>query len=140
MLVRTGGRYAGSRGGGDRTWLLIKHRDDWAGDVDIVEFAPLSVKSNGDFEDILADDTPAIWQSNRPAKGGATGAMLNKIIEKAAGLKAATRRTNERAATTPSTGKRTASSKRSPGEGRRHRRDVHRDHRARGEAEGRARI
>ena len=46
--------YAGARGGGDRSWLLIKHRDDWAGDVDITEFAPLSVKSDGDFEDILA--------------------------------------------------------------------------------------
>jgi bifunctional non-homologous end joining protein LigD len=88
VLVRTGGRYAGARGGGDRSWLLIKHRDDWAGDVDIVEFAPLSVKSNGDFEDILAEDTPAVWQSNRPAKGGDAGAMLATIIERAAKLKA----------------------------------------------------
>ena len=37
-------------------WLLIKHRDDWAGDVDITEFAPRSVKSDGDFEDILGED------------------------------------------------------------------------------------
>src|SRR5215831_8953402 len=54
VLVRTGGRYAGQRGGsgaGQRSWLLIKHRDDWAGDLDITEFAPLSVKSEGDFED-----------------------------------------------------------------------------------------
>jgi hypothetical protein len=71
-----------------RSWLLIKHRDDWSGPVDITEFAPLSVKSGGDFEDILAADTPAIWTSNRPAKGGATGALLNEIIEKAAVLKA----------------------------------------------------
>jgi bifunctional non-homologous end joining protein LigD len=89
VLVRTGGRYAGARGGGDRTWLLIKHRDDWAGDVDIAEFAPLSVKSGGDFEDILAEDTPAVWQSNRPAKGGDAGAMLETIIERAAALKSA---------------------------------------------------
>jgi hypothetical protein len=110
--VRTkGAAYAAGR-----SWLLIKHRDDWSGAIDITEFAPRSVKSDGDFEDILAADTPAIWQSNRPAKGGATGAMLNKIIEKAAALKAATHRTNERAATTPSASKRTASSKRSPGE------------------------
>src|SRR6188474_3382207 len=88
VLVRTGGRYAGARGGGDRSWLLIKHRDDWAGDVDIVEFAPLSVKSGGDFEDILAEDTPALWTSNRPAKGGDAGAMLARIIERAAKLKA----------------------------------------------------
>ena len=74
--------------GEGRSWLLIKHRDDWAGPVDIAEFAPLSVKSGGDFEDILASDTPAIWSSNRPAKGGATGKMLEEIIQKAASLKA----------------------------------------------------
>ena len=71
-----------------RSWLLIKHRDDWAGPIDIAEFAPRSVKSDGDFEDILASDTPAIWVSNRPAKGGATGKMLEDIIQKAAVLKA----------------------------------------------------
>jgi len=86
VLVRTGGRYPG--GGGDRSWLLIKHKDDWAGDVDIVEFAPKSVKSNGDFEDILAADKPDVWVSNRPAKGGEAGEMLAKIIERAAALKA----------------------------------------------------
>jgi len=88
VLVRTAGRYAGSRGGGDRTWLLIKHRDEWAGDVDITEFAPKSVKSDGDFEDILGEDTPAVWVSHRPAQGGEAGAMLAKIIERAAKLKA----------------------------------------------------
>ena len=58
VLVRTAGGYAGARGGSDgaRSWLLIKHRDDWAGDVDITEFAPKSVKSDGDFADILAED------------------------------------------------------------------------------------
>jgi bifunctional non-homologous end joining protein LigD len=89
VLVRTGGRYPGARGGsGDRSWLLIKHRDDWAGDVDITAFAPKSVKSGGDFEDILGGDAPAIWHTNRPAKGGDTGAMFTEIIEKAARLKA----------------------------------------------------
>jgi bifunctional non-homologous end joining protein LigD len=85
VLVRTGGRYAS--GGGDRTWLLIKHRDEWAGDVDITEFAPKSVKSEGDFEDILAAERPDVWVSNRPAKGGEAGEMLAKIIERAAALK-----------------------------------------------------
>src|SRR4026209_1901472 len=66
VLVRTGGRYPGARGTGGRTWLLIKHRDDWAGDLDILDFAPRSVKSDGDFEDILGEDTPAVWLSNRP--------------------------------------------------------------------------
>src|SRR2546425_8978690 len=94
VLVRTGGRYPGSRssgapGSGDaRSWLLIKHRDEWSGDLDITEFAPRSVKSDGDFEDILAQDTPAVWVSNRPAKGGEAGAMLAEIIARAAKLKA----------------------------------------------------
>src|SRR6476646_3383628 len=88
VLVRTGGRW-GSSGGGDRSWLLIKHKDDWAGDVDIAEFAPRSVKSDGDFEDILAADNPAIWHTNRPAKGGETGAAFEKIIARAAAIKSA---------------------------------------------------
>ena len=61
-----------ARPGGDpsgRSWLLIKHRDDWAGAVDIAEFAPLSVKSDGDFEDILAADTPAIWTFESAREG-----------------------------------------------------------------------
>ncbi len=111
VLVRTGGRY-GSRGGDARSWLLIKHRDDWAGDVDITEFAPRSVKSEGDFEDILAADNPDIWVSHRPAEGGEAGAMLAKIIERAAALKAgrkapdaaktaATKRSDRQAAAAP---------------------------------------
>jgi bifunctional non-homologous end joining protein LigD len=85
VLVRTGGRY----GSGDaRSWLLIKHRDEWAGEVDITEFAPRSVKTEGDFEDILAADNPDVWVSHRPAEGGEAGAMLRRIIERAAALKA----------------------------------------------------
>ena len=92
VLVRTGGRWGSRSGGGEaRSWLLIKHRDEWAGDVDITEFAPLSVKSRGDFEDILAADHPDVWQSNRPAKGGEAGAMLAAIIDKVAKLKAGAR-------------------------------------------------
>jgi bifunctional non-homologous end joining protein LigD len=88
VLVRTGGRYGNSRGGESaRSWLLIKHRDDWSGDLDITEFAPRSVKSDGDFEDILGEDAPAVWQSHRPATGGDAGAMLAQIIERAARLK-----------------------------------------------------
>ena len=99
VLVRTTGRYAAARGADTpgrgasassdgRTWLLIKHRDDWSGDLDITEFAPRSVKSDGDFEDILGDDAPAVWRSNRPAQGGDAGAMLAQIIDRAAKLKA----------------------------------------------------
>jgi bifunctional non-homologous end joining protein LigD len=90
VLVRTSGRYPGSRGGNEgRSWLLIKHRDEWSGDLDITAFAPRSVKSDGDLEDILAADQPDVWRSNRPAKGGESGAMLAAIIERAAKLKAA---------------------------------------------------
>ncbi len=90
VLVKTSGRFHGAReGSGDRSWLLIKHRDDWAGELDIAEFAPRSVKSDGDFEDILAEDHPAIWHTNRPAKGGDTGKMFEQIIARAAALKSA---------------------------------------------------
>ena len=85
VLIRTGGRWGGGDG---RSWLLIKHKDEWAGELDITEFAPKSVKSGGDFEDILAADTPDVWESHRPAKGGEAGAMLAKIIERAARLRA----------------------------------------------------
>jgi bifunctional non-homologous end joining protein LigD len=94
VLVRTSGRYQGARSGANRdarSWLLIKHRDDWSGDLDIAEFAPRSVKGGGDFEDILANDTPAVWMSNkpaRPAQGGEAGVLLADIIERAAKLKA----------------------------------------------------
>jgi bifunctional non-homologous end joining protein LigD len=87
VLVRTGGRYAGARGGDGRSWLLIKHQDEWSGDLDITEFAPRSVKSDGDFEDIVGADTPEVWLSHRPAKGGDAGAMLAQIIDKVARLK-----------------------------------------------------
>ena len=88
VLVRTSGRYAGARGESDRSWLVIKHKDEWSGDLDITEFAPMSVTSGGDFEDILAEDTPAVWRSHRPAKGGEAGAMFAAIIERAAILRA----------------------------------------------------
>jgi bifunctional non-homologous end joining protein LigD len=82
VLVRTRGKWAGGSGG-DRSWLLIKHRDDWAGDVDITEFAPTSVKSKGDFADILAQDRPEIWISNRPAQSGEAGTMFKRIVARA---------------------------------------------------------
>jgi bifunctional non-homologous end joining protein LigD len=81
-LVRT-------RGADGRSWLLIKHRDEWAGELDIGEFAPLSVKSSGDFADILASGDPDVWRSNRPARGGQSGAMLEQIVTRALALKAA---------------------------------------------------
>src|SRR5947208_9581485 len=90
VLVKTSGRFYGNpQGGGDRSWLLIKHKDDWAGDVDIAEFAPRSVKSKGDFADILAEGNPDIWISHRPAQGGEAGALFQKIIERALEMRGA---------------------------------------------------
>jgi bifunctional non-homologous end joining protein LigD len=109
VLVRTGGRYAGASA--SRSWLLIKHRDDWSGDLDITEFAPKSVKSGGDFEDILGEEAPAVWRSNRPGKGGDAGAMLAEIIEKAARLKAGRART---AGPAPKAGQAAAPARRRP--------------------------
>jgi bifunctional non-homologous end joining protein LigD len=74
-----------------RTWLLIKHRDAWAGDVDVTKFAPLSVKSFGNLPDILAADNPSVWNSHRPAGGGKAGAMLEEVIAQAAERKAGTK-------------------------------------------------
>lgn len=85
-LVRTRGY--GSKSEDGRSWLLIKHRDDWAGDLDITEFAPLSVKSEFDFHEILADDNPAIWETHRPVSTGETGKRFEQVIARAAELKA----------------------------------------------------
>jgi bifunctional non-homologous end joining protein LigD len=86
VLVRTRG-YGGERGAG-RSWLLIKHRDDWSGDLDIAEFAPLSVKTEFDFPEILAADNPDVWRSQKPVSGGETGQLLREVIEQAAAIKA----------------------------------------------------
>ena len=68
--------------GDGRSWLLIKHSDDWAGDVDITEFAPRSVKSDGDFADILAADKPDMW-TVEPAGEGRRGGRDARIDHRA---------------------------------------------------------
>jgi len=87
VIVKTHGY-----GGAPNSWLLIKHRDDWAGPINITEFAPLSVKTpNADFAEILSDRTPDLWLSNAPAKGGDTGAMFKRIIERALSMSSGTK-------------------------------------------------
>ena len=96
VIVKTRGypSSSGRSGGAPNSWLLIKHKDDWAGAIDITTFAPLSVKTpNADFAEILQGRTPDIWLSNAPARGGDTGAMFKKIIERALSMKAPKRRT-----------------------------------------------
>jgi bifunctional non-homologous end joining protein LigD len=91
VLVRTKGGYA-SRGQEGRSWLLIKHRDEWSsGELDIAEFAPLSVKSEGDFAEILSQENPDIWRSNRPAQSGETGALFEKIVAQAMQMRSGAR-------------------------------------------------
>jgi bifunctional non-homologous end joining protein LigD len=86
-LVRTKGRWSGGSDA-SRSWLLIKHRDEWAGPVDITAFAPLSVKSRGDFADILAQEHPSVWESHRPAQTGETGRMFARIVARALEMRA----------------------------------------------------
>jgi bifunctional non-homologous end joining protein LigD len=90
VLVRTRGynRKGASREDDGRSWLLIKHRDEWSGDLDITTFAPLSVKSELDLPEILAADAPDIWNSGKPASH-ASLAHLRKIVEQAVAIKAA---------------------------------------------------
>lgn len=77
-LIRT-------RGMGDgRSWLMLKHKDEWAGPVDIASFAPYSIKTGGDFTDILAQDAPDLWTSNRASKGGP--AHMVKVVERAVAI------------------------------------------------------
>ena len=85
--VKLKGSWALIRTGGDgRSWLLLKHRDEWAGPLDIATFAPFSVKSSGDLTDIVATGAPAVWKSHRGATSGTAGLM--KIVEKAVALRA----------------------------------------------------
>ena len=102
VIVKTHG-YGPSTSSGradSNSWLLIKHRDDWAGPINITEFAPLSVKTpDADFAEILSGKTPEIWLSNAPAKGGDTGAIYKKIIERAMSMKAKAQKTKAKTTT-----------------------------------------
>lgn len=68
-------------------WLLIKHKDEWAGDVDIVNFAPLSVKSDKDYKGILAQGYPEEWKTHPPAKGGEAGKLYRTLLSNVAAKK-----------------------------------------------------
>lgn len=101
VLVRTRSR---GRTDDGRSWLLIKHRDEWAGEIDVAKIAPVSVKGFGGFADILAEENPEIWQSHRPVEGGVTGQLLGEIIEQAAKIRLKRERssvTRQRAKSTP---------------------------------------
>ena len=82
VLVRTRGwgKSAGREDG--RSWLLMKHKDEWAGELDITDFAPKSVKSDSTFREILAQDAPDVWLSNRGNSGEASIDTLASILGK----------------------------------------------------------
>jgi len=88
VLVRTKGGWGGAPRAGSTSWLLIKHRDDWAGPVDIAAFAPLSVKSEGDFADILQQQRPEIWQSSRGSAAVGDDRALARIVARALEMRA----------------------------------------------------
>jgi bifunctional non-homologous end joining protein LigD len=119
VLVRTRG-YGGRRGEAPRgeSWLLIKHRDDWAGPIDITRFAPASVKSGGSFRDILLQESPGVWKGNPGSSATGSDAALAKIVQKVVALEEEEGRADsasgaappraparKRAARTPSSGK-----------------------------------
>jgi bifunctional non-homologous end joining protein LigD len=61
VLVRTAYR-------GENTWLLIKHRDEYAGDADIT-LKDKSVVSGKTLEQVAASKTSDQWISNRTSNG-----------------------------------------------------------------------
>lgn len=61
-------------------WLLIKHKDEWAGDLDILNFAPLSIKTDRDFKAILSQGYPKDWKNHPPAKGGEAGELYRSLL------------------------------------------------------------
>jgi bifunctional non-homologous end joining protein LigD len=63
VLVRTKGKFG--HGSDKPSWLLIKHKDEWAGAVDVTALAPLSVKSFEDIEQIENDTNAKRWNSHR---------------------------------------------------------------------------
>ena len=70
---RTGGRTpdrvvvagAGPRIGDARSWLLIKHRDDWAGEVDITSSRRRASRATATSS--ILGEAPAVWVSSASA-------------------------------------------------------------------------
>jgi DNA ligase D-like protein (predicted 3'-phosphoesterase) len=54
-------------------------------------------RAKATFADILSQDNPDIWHSNRPAKGGDTGALFERIIQQAQALKSGAKAADGRA-------------------------------------------
>jgi len=79
-LVKShGGKY-----GGDKSWLLIKERDEYArtgADAHIVETEPQSVASGRDL-DAIASDADRVWHSNKSvAENVKTGRVARRQVD-----------------------------------------------------------
>jgi len=73
VLVRTRGRPGDSK----PSWLLIKHRDEWASSEDVTELAPRSIVSNRLLIEIARDEGGDVEK----AADGDPPALLRKILE-----------------------------------------------------------
>lgn len=73
VLVRTRGRPGDSK----PSWLLIKHRDEWASVEDITELAPRSIVSNRLLIEIARDEGGDVEK----AADGDPPALLRKILK-----------------------------------------------------------
>lgn len=111
VLVRTRGAYPGARRGPDghsTSWLLIKHDDEWSGPLDITTFAPASVKSGGDIDDVLHAELPAVWKSRAAATPRDLPDSLAQIIARADKLRASAAARSDAPRTTAPTQRRTS--------------------------------
>ena len=72
VLVRTG-----RRGEGRPSWLLIKHRDEWARKTDIADEEPRSVVSNRLLVEIARDE----GGNMKRAADGDPPALLRKLLD-----------------------------------------------------------
>ena len=76
VLVRTGSRYAADRG--NRSWLLIKHRDSEASTGDITTEEPRSVKSRRLLAEIALDEGGDVLKAAEGDPPEALRALLDK--------------------------------------------------------------
>lgn len=67
------------KGRGENAWLLIKHRDSFASDVDITE-EDKSIVSGKTIEDLQHDSNAKTWQSNRSSSKKVVKKVARKMV------------------------------------------------------------
>jgi len=90
VLVRTGSRYAADRG--NRSWLLIKHRDTFASTRDVTAEEPRSVKSHRLLAEIALDEGGDVIKAAEGDPPEALRVLLDKnpkLVSRRRGRKAA---------------------------------------------------